>query len=67
MADAISFRLLVTSMVSKGNQMGDFGSPLSTGDPVLMSQRRRNRKYIYKQAKATNLKIVKKRIWSIVR
>jgi len=27
----------------KGSQMGDFGSPLSTGDPVLMSHRRRNR------------------------
>jgi len=47
-------------MVSKGNEMGDFGSPLSTGDPVLMSHRRRNRKYIYNRRKPQKLKIVKK-------
>ena len=33
MAGVISSKHLGNSMGSKGNQMGDFGSPLSTGGP----------------------------------
>ena len=35
--ETTSFKHLGNSMGSKGNLMGDFSSPLSTGDPVLMS------------------------------